>query len=155
MILVIIGTQDKPFKRLLDYIENANINDEIIVQSGFTKYESSKMEIFDYCDMQKFDYLINKANIIITHGGVGTIMSALDKNKKVIACARLSKYGEHQNDHQVQIVSNFANSGYLLELKENDSLVDLIEKAKTFVPKKYVSNNSNFINKLKEYIEKV
>ena len=36
MIFVSLGTQDKPFKRLLDYIENSNIDDEIIVQSGFT-----------------------------------------------------------------------------------------------------------------------
>ena len=48
MILVKLGTQHQDFKRLLDYIENSNINDEIIVQAGHTKYESKKMKIFDF-----------------------------------------------------------------------------------------------------------
>ena len=31
----------------------------------------------------------------------------LNKNKKVIAVPRLEKYGEHVNDHQLQIIENF------------------------------------------------
>ena len=48
MILVTLGTQKQQFTRLLEYIEKSNINDEIIVQAGFTKFESKKMKIFDF-----------------------------------------------------------------------------------------------------------
>ena len=49
MILVVLGTQDKQFTRLLDdvsrEIELGHIKDEVIVQAGQTKYSSDKMQI--------------------------------------------------------------------------------------------------------------
>lgn len=42
MILVTLGTQKQSFKRLLDYIENSNLKEEIIVQAGYTQYSSKK-----------------------------------------------------------------------------------------------------------------
>ena len=49
MILVLLGTQDKPFTRLLDEIEKLKskniIKEDIIVQAGLTKYTSDNMEI--------------------------------------------------------------------------------------------------------------
>ena len=33
-------------------------------------------------------------------------------NKNVIAAARLSKYNEHVNDHQLQIIDNFSRENY-------------------------------------------
>ena len=105
MIFVSLGTQDKPFVRLLDYLEHSNIKDKIIVQAGFTDYESKKFEIHKYLDKDDFDKYIDEADLVICHGGVGTIVSCLNKNKKVLAVPRLSKYKEHQNDHQLQIVN--------------------------------------------------
>ena len=66
--------------------------------------------------------LINKCEFIITHGGTGSIIMPLQNNKKVIACARLEKYKEHINNHQTEIVSIFADLGYLLEYKDGDNL---------------------------------
>ena len=42
----------------------------------------------------------------------------LKRGKVVIAAARLSKYKEHNNDHQKQIIREFADNGYILELRE-------------------------------------
>ena len=77
MILVTLGTQKQQFTRLLDAIENSNIDDEIIVQAGHTKYESKKMKIFDFISYDKMEELVNKADIIITHGGTGSIVEPL------------------------------------------------------------------------------
>ena len=65
--------------------------------------------------MDDFDKLMNECDLLITHGGVGSIISGLKKNKKVIAVARLAKYKEHMNDHQKQIVDNFSDAGYILK----------------------------------------
>ena len=62
--------------------------------------------------MDEFDKLIKECDILITHGGVGNILTGLKYNKKIIAAARLEKYGEHTNDHQLQIVNNFYEKGY-------------------------------------------
>ena len=85
MIFVTLGTQDKSFKRLLDAIDKLDLDEEIIVQAGSTKYESSKMKIFDYVSGEDFDKYIDKADVVITHGGIASITSALKHNKKVIS----------------------------------------------------------------------
>ncbi|MGM9882453.1 MAG: PssE/Cps14G family polysaccharide biosynthesis glycosyltransferase [Bacilli bacterium] len=154
MILVTLGTQKEQFTRLLDYIENSNIDDEIIVQAGHTKYESKKMKIFDFIPYEEMNKYINKADIIITHAGTGSVLTPLKKNKKVIVCARLQKYGEHIDNHQQELVEVLKEEGYVLELDENNSLDDLIVKIKKFKPKKYVSNTDNFIKKLQDDIDK-
>ena len=147
MILVTLGTQDKSFERLVKAIdkeiENGNIKDKVIVQAGYTKYKSDNMEIFDFVLPDKLDKLMKEADILITHGGVGSILGALKYDKPVIAAARLSKYKEHTNDHQKQIVAEFVKEGYILELDDFSNLVDILKKAKKFKPKKYKSNKKN------------
>ena len=154
MILVTLGTQDQKFYRLLDYIEMSHINDRIVVQAGGSSdYESKKMDIFKFIDYDEMNKLIDEADVIITHGGTGSILTPLKKGKKVIACARLEKYQEHINDHQKEIVTLFKNEGYILELNEENKLDDLMKEMKKFKVKKYVSNTDNFITGLKKLID--
>ena len=153
MILVTLGTQKEQFTRLLDYIEESNIKDEIIVQAGHTKYESKKMKIFDFIPYEKMNEYIDKADLIITHAGTGSVLMPLKKNKKVIVCARDMKYDEHVDNHQQELVEVFASEGYVLELNEETKLDDLVKKIKKFKPKKYVSNTNNFLENLKKEIE--
>ena len=136
MILVTLGTQDKEFRRLLEAIEreviNGTIKDKVIVQAGHTKYTSDRMEIIDYVSSDEFDKLMDKADLVITHGGAGSILGAIKRGKVVIAAARLSKYKEHNNDHQKQIIDEFTKQGYILELRDFNKLGKMIEKAKSF-----------------------
>lgn len=158
MILVTLGTQDKNFVRLLEKIDqlinNGLIKDRVIVQAGFTKYNSENMEIFDLIPQDEFNDLMDKADIIITHGGVGNIISALEKNKKVIAVPRLAKYGEHINDHQTQIIAKFNALGYIIGLQDVDELDDAVKQIKKFKPKKFVHDNSKMLNLVSELIDK-
>ena len=153
MILVTLGTQKQSFNRLLDMIEKSNINDKIIVQAGYTKYKSKKMKILDFVNYQEMDKLIKQADLIITHGGTGSIVTAIKQGKKVIACPRLKKYGEHVDDHQKQIVDIFSEVGYILKLDENDDLDELVQKIQTKKMIPFKSNTTNFINNLKKEIE--
>lgn len=158
MILVILGTQDKSFDRLLKEIDkqikNNKINEKVVVQAGSTKYKSENMEIFDLIPMRKFNNLIEEADLIITHGGVGSILSSLRKNKKVIAIPRLSKYKEHTNDHQIQIVNKFEEDGYILGCKNVSKLEKKLEEIKNFVPKSYKGSNKLMINTIENFIKK-
>lgn len=159
MILVTLGTQDKAFVRLLQNIDNeikkGNIKEKVVVQAGYsiTKYQSDNMEMFDLIDREEFNKLVDECSLLITHGGVGSILTGLKKNKKVIAMPRLAKYKEHINDHQVQIVNEFSKKGYILAYNENDKLSDILEKAKKFKPEKYVSNTDNLIKIIKDFID--
>jgi len=156
MILVSLGTQDREFKRLLEAIEKqiilGNIKEKVIVQAGVTNFQSEYMEIFDLIPSQEFLKLLQECSLLICHGGVGTIIDGLKYQKKIIAAARLSKYQEHQNDHQRQIIREFTKKKLILELDDFDNLDQKLQEVKNFVPGKYESNTQNFSKQLDQYI---
>ena len=157
MIFVILGTQDKEFTRLLKEIQKLInkkiINEKVIVQAGSTNFVSKDMIIKKYMSMKEFNETIEKSDYIITHGGVGSIIDSLKKNKKVIAVPRQKKYSEHENDHQIQIIEEFTKMGYILGCIEIKELKDKILEIPTFTPNKYKSNNKRIINNLEKYID--
>ena len=159
MIFVTLGTQDKQFKRLLEAVDKAiekgEIKEKVVCQTGSTKYESKNMEIIDYMDEETFSSYLKKCDILITHGGVGTILTAVQMGKKIIAAPRLSKYKEHVNDHQLQIVDTFTKAKYLLPLENFDELGKVINKVKKFKPEKFVSKRENLIEMLEDYIDNI
>ncbi len=159
MILVTLGTQDKSFKRLLNAvqkcIDNKVINEEVIVQTGCTKYNSKDMKIFDLMSQEQLDKYRKQARIIITHAGVGSILDSLKLDKKIIAAARLKKYHEHTNDHQLQILNNFANDGYIIKLENFDDLSSILNNIDSFNPKKYDGNNEKIKNMIVDFIESI
>jgi len=157
MIFVTVGTQDKPFVRLIRAVEEAviagKITDEVIVQAGNTQYESKVLNVLNYVPFDKFNEYIAKADIIITHGGVGSILNALKLKKKIIAVPRLAKYGEHINDHQLQVIKKMTEDGYILSCDDEDKIADKVFEAEKFVVKEYISNTENFITRFKEVLD--
>ena len=151
-----LGTQNNSFKRLLkelDRLKEAKIiKEKIIVQSGYTEYKSKNLEIFDFIDKDKLEGYQSDADLIITHGGVGSIISSLKKGKKVIAVPRLKKYDEHVNDHQKDIVESFSNNGYIIGVNDIKDLENAYKKIKSFKPKKYTPNNSKIIKIVEDFI---
>jgi UDP-N-acetylglucosamine transferase subunit ALG13 len=156
MILVTLGTQDKDFTRLLDAIQlqikKGKIKDKVVVQAGTTKYQTKDMEIFDLIPIDDFKKLVKECDLLITHGGVGSIIAGLDNNKVVIAAPRLKKYGEHVNDHQLEIINEFVKRKHILVLNDFNQLDKLLEKAKNFKPKEYKSNTQKMIDLIKSLI---
>lgn len=156
MILVLLGTQNNSFHRLLEEIQDC-INDGIIaedvfVQAGGTKFESKDMRVFDLIPYEDLEDLIDKSDLIITHGGVGSIIMCLKKKKKIIAVPRLSKYEEHVNDHQLQIVDNFDKEGYIKGVVNLELLGKTIQEIKDFEPKEFKSNTNNIIKIIEDFI---
>lgn len=157
MIFVTLGTQDKSFTRLLEAIENkiktGKITDEVIVQAGTTKYKSKYMKIYKLLSIKKFEEYINSCDLLITHGGVGSILGGLKLHKKVIAAARLRKYDEHESDHQIEIVDEFSKLNYILKLDNFDEIDKVILKARNKKFKEYKSNNEKFVELISDIIE--
>ena len=160
MILVMLGTQNNDFHRLLEEVEknikNGNIKEEVVVQAGYTKYKSDKIKICGLMPKNDLENLIKKADLIITHAGVGSIEMSLENNKKVIAVPRLKKFKEHVNDHQREIETEFDKKGWIIGIDEVSELGKAIKKAKKFVPKKYEkSNNTQMISIIRTFIDKI
>ena len=155
MALITVGTQKQEFNRMFEMVRQSKElkKEELIVQRGYTKCNNSKrIKAFDFIPLEQMEEYISKADIIISHGGVGTIFSAIKRGKKVIAIPRLEKYGEHINDHQIEICEELEKEGYILYYKDGiDDLDKLINKLKTTQFKKYSSDN-NYIDILRKEI---
>ncbi len=153
MIFVMLGTQNNSFHRLLEKIDELIkkqvINEKVIVQAGYTKYESNNMKIFDLIPQNEFEKIQDEADLIITHGGVGSIMGSIKKGKKVIAVPRLHQYGEHVNDHQKQIVESFAKKNYIIGIDDVNELEEAVIKAVDFIPVKYETKEQGNLKMLK------
>ena len=159
MILVLLGTQNNSFHRLLEEIEknikDGTIKEEVIVQAGYTKFQSYKMRIVDLISKEQLEQFQDEANLIITHGGVGSIVSSLKRGKKVIAVPRMHEYGEHVNNHQKEIVKDFNDKGYLIGIDKVEDLKQALIKVKDFEPKKYQPNNEKMLKIIEEFIDKI
>ena len=160
MIFVSCGTQDKEFRRLFieieRLIEEGKIKDNVIAQIGNTKFKTNllenKMKVIEFASPDEMKELIKSADLIITHGGVATIIEGINLEKKIIAVPRLKKYKEHVNDHQLQIIENFNEKGYIIGTKGVEEIEEALKKVPRFEPKKYESNNKKFLIRLENSI---
>ena len=156
MVLVLLGTQNNSFHRLLEEvqknIDNGNIKEEVIVQKGYTKFESENMTLYNQLPLDEIKELTENANLIITHGGVGSIINSIEKSKKVIAIPRLKKYNEHVNDHQLDIIKSFNELGYIIGLNGVEELEEALKKVQKFEPKPYIKNTGNILKMVEEFI---
>lgn len=157
MILVLLGTQNNSFHRLLEEIQknidNGNIKEEVVVQKGYTKFKSTTMTLYDQLPMDEINQLIKKADLVITHGGVGSIINSIEEKKKVIAVPRLKKYNEHVNDHQLDIIKSFDQKGYIIGLNGVEELKNALEKVRNFEPKAYIRNTGKIISIVENFID--
>ena len=152
MIFVTLGTQDKPFVRLLKMVSTIKSDEEIVVQAGYTEYHDERLHICSYFPTAEFKEYMARADVVISHGGVGSLITALDMGTKVLVCPRLSRYGEHQNDHQQQIVDIFTAAKHVVELKEGCDINEELLKLADFQPEPFVHNNAAFVAKMRNYL---
>lgn len=159
MILVLLGTFplkfDRPLIELDRLLKDGVISEEVIVQNGHTEFQSSNIKFIPFLALDPLLDLYRRADLIITQGGTGSIIKGLKMNKKMIALARLAKYGEAVDDHQVELIQEFAGANYLLPWNEGDDLGELISRAKDFEPTVYTSSNKEIVNYLIDYIDNI
>ncbi|GAB2538393.1 PssE/Cps14G family polysaccharide biosynthesis glycosyltransferase [Gracilibacillus alcaliphilus] len=156
MILVTLGTHELPFTRLLQEVERCKQtvlqSEDIIVQAGHTAYSSNYMQIHRFFHFDEMEALYEKADLLITHAGTGSVISGLRKNKVVIAAPRLHKFGEHNDDHQLQLVDVFEAAGHILAFREGDRLENIIAQAYQFEPTMFHSGRDRMFGLLNEFI---
>ncbi len=156
MILVLLGTFPTEFIRPLheiEYLLNAGvIKEEVIVQNGYTNFESSNMILKGFVSLDELNKLYQESDLIISHGGSGSIIKGLKFRKKVIAIPRLAKYGEVVDDHQLELVKKFSDLGYLIPWYENQKLEKIYKNVDSFKPEIYESQKDEIINFLDNYL---
>lgn len=136
MILLTIGTQ-LPFDRLVRELDNyaASCEEEIFGQIG--KAARYIPQNFDHCLTMKpkeFDAKFSAARVIVSHAGIGTILSARKHGKPIILFPRQAKFGEHRNDHQLATCKQLTGKAGIYPVETADMLAEILSLPSLVVP---------------------
>ena len=156
MIFVTLGTQKFQFNRLLKIIdrliEEGVITERVFAQTGYSDYQPRNFNYENFLSRDDFLRYMVECNKVITHGGTGAIIAALKYEKKVIAMARKAEFGEHVDDHQVQIVEQFNEINLLLGASSYEEMKKSLREISFVDFRKYQSNTKVILNSLENFI---
>lgn len=159
MIFITLGSQKFQFNRLLKeidrLIETGVITDEVFAQIGYSDYQPRHFAYKQFLDRDEFAAMQSKADIEITHAGTGAIIGAVKKGKKVIAVPRLAEYGEHVDDHQLQLLEQFDELGLICSCKDCSELGEALKTIGERQFNSYESNTERYIFELDSYIASI
>lgn len=157
MVFITLGSQKFQFNRLLKAVDQLiaeGLNEEVFAQIGYSDYIPQNYKYKEFLNRDEFSEIMSESDIVITHGGTGAIMGAIKKGKKVIAVPRLAKYGEHIDDHQLQLIAQFKELNLICACEDGD-LKSALETVKKTEYREYKSNTQIIIDSLEEFIEGV
>lgn len=159
MIFVTLGSQKFQFDRLLmkldELLGKGQITEPVFAQTGHSTYVPKHFKAAAFLDREAFAANMAKADLIITHAGTGAIIGGVKAGKKVIAVPRLAKFGEHVDDHQIQIVEQFADMCLLEPCWDVEDLAQSYAAAqeRTYIP--YVSNTHTIVADIEKYLQEL
>ena len=122
MIFLTVGSQ-LPFDRLVRAVDEwaATRGKEVVGQVGASKLNPRRIAAVPNLDSQEFAKKMQEATAIVSHAGMGTILSALALRKPILIMPRMAQFKEHRNDHQIATVKQLhGRSGVLVAMRENE-----------------------------------
>lgn len=122
MILVTVGMQ-LGFDRLIEAVDELapDLGVQVIAQTGKGTYQPVNMEARTNIAPAEFEELVQQCQLIISHAGIGTVLTAQRFAKPIVLFPRRLDYAEHRNDHQVATVRNLqGRSGLLIAMDETE-----------------------------------
>lgn len=152
LILVIVGLMHG-FERLVEAMDRiaGHIEEDVIMQIGKTSFEPENAQYLRFVSKEEIDRLYADARVVVCHAGVGSILTALEHNKPVIAVPRREKYGEHLDDHQIEIAREMEKERWITVVYDMEELEEVIKKI--FNASRIKPDNKNIlVNKLKAYV---
>ncbi len=122
----------------------------MVIQTGNSVYEPKNCEFFKFVGAEKFDSLYREADTIICHAGAGSIINAMKNNKHLVIVPRLKKFGEHNDDHQLDLAEAMERKKKAICVRDVENLAGAIGAAK----EKTTHGRSNELkNKIEKYLE--
>jgi len=98
---------------------------------------------------------MSRCDTVITHGGTGAIIGAVKKGKKVIAVPRLAKFGEHVDDHQLQLIEQFCDLNLICGLQSCEELENALQYVQTVDFQQYTSNTEKIIEQIALFLSTI
>lgn len=131
MIFATVGTQ-LPFPRMIHALRHAvqHLDVEIIAQTIDTEYvyePRGRLTCIKNLHPSEFQSLVTRAHIIVSHAGIGSIISAASSCKPIALMPRQSDRAEHRNDHQIDTARRFEGRQGIYVFQDEVQLIDLLQ----------------------------
>lgn len=157
MIFVTVGSQKFPFNRLLkkvdQLVKEQVITEEVFIQAGTADYIPSCCHCQAFYGREQFGEMLKACRVLITHGGAGTIIDAVKRRKKTIVVPRLSKYGEHVDDHQLELPLRLHQMNLIYTCQDENELPDALAAIERHEFHTYHSNTETFIASVDAFLQ--
>ncbi len=131
MIFVTVGTQ-LPFDRLIQAVDEwagDQRETNVFAQTGAGTYQPSHISSSEFLGVSDFNSRVENADLLISHAGMGSIITAMENSKPIVLIPRLAKFGEHRNDHQLATVSKFRKLSNVFVAENETELPNVIKQA--------------------------
>lgn len=156
MIFVTVGT-DSPFNRMVKIIDQwakENNRTDIFAQIGDTDWEPSFIEFSKFLDPAEFTEKITAATTIVSHAGMGTILTSLKWQKPILIMPRKASLGEQRNEHQLATAKQLLKMGKVNVAFDEDELKEKLSKLDEIQSKDNIGEfaSSSLIEALKNFI---
>jgi UDP-N-acetylglucosamine transferase subunit ALG13 len=134
MIFVTVGNATQGFSRLLKAVDELTgkgvfESDSVFIQSGNNPdFFPSHCKHEPFLPMEEFARKVCDADLIVCHAGAGTLLHVLRAGKVPVVMPRRKKYGEHVDDHQLELVQVLASEDRVIPAYEPEDLPTAIEE---------------------------
>ncbi|MBI2423145.1 MAG: beta-1,4-galactosyltransferase [Candidatus Hydrogenedentes bacterium] len=125
MIYVTLGTMFLDFTRLVEKMDQiaAATGEEVMMQIGLSRKTPRHCRSFDFKPREAVLEIQRNARVIVAHGGIGAALDALEVRRPLVMVPRLKRFGEHMNDHQIEVAEAMERRGWgrmILNIDELD-----------------------------------
>lgn len=161
MIFVTVGTHEQQFNRLVSYMDEwaSSHDEEVVIQSGFSTYEPKSAKYNKLYPYKTMVELVDKARIVITHGGPSSFIMPLQIGKVPVVVPRMKEFDEHVNDHQLDFARAVAErQGNIIVIEDVTKLSETLDNYETIVngmKNGLTSNNEKFCNRFEELVDEM
>lgn len=161
MIFVTVGTHEQQFDRLVQCVDELKIknmiNEDVIIQKGYSTYKPQACECSDFFPYREMVSLVERARIVITHGGPSSFIMPLQIGKIPVVVPRRKEFDEHVNDHQLTFCKAVEErQGNIIVVEDVAKLGEVIVRYDEIVsamPTEMKSNNAKFCEGLEKIVQ--
>lgn len=155
-VFVTVGTHPQQFNRLLEEVDrltgDGKISGKVFAQTGKSTYRPKNFDSKAFVTIEEFKSLMNGSDVIITHAGEGNIGLAKNTGKKMVVVPRRKEFGEHTNDHQLELARVVEQKRLGLVAWDVHELAEKLMALDNFMPAKVERGKINEI--LKDYLRR-
>lgn len=114
MIFVTVGTNEAPFDRLVRAVGELHLDEEIVVQHGASAVRPARVACLEAMPFAELVEHVKRARVVVTHGGVGSILVAGANGRRPVVVPRLRRFGEAVDDHQLALARKLEDLGLIV-----------------------------------------